>query len=53
MGSFREEVDDVSAGNLAAITLPVMLKAGETLVDSAHKTGMVPFESITYVSEPL
>jgi uncharacterized coiled-coil protein SlyX len=53
MGSFREEVDDVSAGNLAAITLPVMLKAGETLVDSAHKTGMVPFESITYVSEPV
>jgi elongation factor 2 len=51
MGSFREEVSDVSAGNLASITLPVMLKAGETLVDYAHKAGMTPFESITYVSE--
>ncbi len=53
MGAFREEVADVSAGNLAAITLPVMLKAGETLVDSAHKAGMVPFESSNYVSEPV
>lgn len=53
MGAFREEVNEVSAGNLAAITLPIMLKAGETLVDSAHKTSMVPFESITYVSEPV
>jgi len=53
MGSFREEVSDVSAGNLASITLPVMLKAGETLVDYAHKAGMAPFESITYVSEPV
>jgi len=53
MGSFREEVSDVSAGNLASITLPVMLKAGETLVDYAHKASMAPFESITYVSEPV
>lgn len=53
MGAFREEVADVSAGNLAAITLPVMVKAGETLVDSAHKAGMVPFESSNYVSEPV
>jgi elongation factor 2 len=53
MGSFREEVAEVSAGNLASVTLPVMLKAGETLIDSAHKAGMVPFESINYVSEPV
>jgi elongation factor 2 len=30
-----------------------MLKAGETLVDADHKVGMTPFESISYVSEPV
>jgi elongation factor 2 len=51
MGSFREEVEAVSAGNLASLALPVMVKPGETLVDVNHKVGMVPFEGITYVSE--
>jgi elongation factor 2 len=53
MGSFREAVDYVPAGNLASLTLPLMVKSGETLVDSAHKAGMVPFEGINYVSEPV
>ncbi len=53
MGSFREEVDEVSAGNLAALAVSDAVKAGETLVDVAHKAGMVPFEGITYVSEPV
>lgn len=53
MGSFREEVEKISAGNLAAISLPVLIKPGETLVDSAHKKDMVPFEHINYVSEPV
>jgi elongation factor 2 len=53
MGSFQEEVSEVSAGNLATVSLPVMVKAGETLVDFAHKTGMVPFEGVNYVSEPV
>lgn len=53
MGSFREEVSDVSAGNLASLTLTGPVKAGETLVDLAHKEVMVPFEGICYVSEPV
>lgn len=53
MGSFREEVTEVSAGNLAAVSLPITVKVGETLVDSSHKDGMVPFEGINYVSEPV
>ena len=53
MGSFGEEVNDVSAGNLASLTLSGVVKAGETLVDSMHKVGMVPFEGINYVSEPV
>ena len=53
MGSFAEEVNDISAGNLASLTLSGIVKAGETLVDAAHKTDMVPFEGINYVSEPV
>ena len=53
MGSFREPVDMVPAGNLASLTLSGEVKAGETLVDVSHKAGMVPFEGICYVSEPV
>lgn len=53
MGLFREEVNDVSAGNLASATLAGPVKVGETLVDLAHKERMVPFEGIRYVSEPV
>jgi elongation factor 2 len=53
MGSFREEVSEVSAGNLASLTLTGSVKAGETLVDLAHKEGVVPFDVICYVSEPV
>ena len=37
MGSLREEVTEVSAGNLASLTLTGKVQAGETLVDLAHK----------------
>lgn len=53
MGALREEVAEVSAGNLVTLTLSGKVDAGETLVDLAHKNGMVPFESIVYVSEPV
>jgi elongation factor 2 len=53
MGLFREKVSAVSAGNLASLTLAGAIRIGETLVDTAHKDGMVPFEKITYVSEPV
>jgi elongation factor 2 len=53
MGSLKEEVNWVSAGNLASLTLSGEVKAGETLVDIAHKAEMVPFEGISYVSEPV
>jgi len=53
MGAFREEVEQISAGNIAALALSGSVKAGETLVDVAHKEGMVPFEGISYVSEPV
>ncbi len=53
MGLFREKVSDVSAGNLASLTLSKAIRIGETLVDPAHKDGMVPFEKISYISEPV
>ncbi len=53
MGSLREEIRFLSAGNLASLSLTGEVKAGETLVDVEHKADMVPFESICYVSEPV
>jgi elongation factor 2 len=53
MGSLREEVGWISAGNLASLDLGGKVNAGETLVDTAHKDDMVPFEAISYVSEPV
>jgi elongation factor 2 len=53
MGMFREEVEQVSAGNIATLSLTGAVKAGETLVDPSHKESMVPFETITHVSEPV
>jgi len=52
MGAFREPVDKVSAGNLIALTGLEMAKSGETVVDAEHK-GVVPFEHVRYVSEPV
>lgn len=53
MGAMREEVPEVSAGNLATLTLAGRASAGQTLVDLSNGTGMMPFEAITYVSEPV
>jgi len=53
MGAFREVVDRIGAGNIAAILGLDLARAGETLVDVAHKDVMIPFERIKYVSEPV
>ena len=53
MGSFREPANQVVAGNLAALSGLALAKAGETMVDAEHKEGMVPFERVSYVSEPV
>jgi len=53
MGAFREVVDRIAAGNIAALLGLDLARAGETLVDLAHKDAMVPFERIRYVSEPV
>ncbi len=53
MGAFREVVDKITAGNIAALLGLDLARAGETLVDIAHKDFMVPFERVRYVSEPV
>ena len=53
MGAFREHVEKITAGNIAALLGLESARAGETLVDSAHKDVMAPFECIRYVSEPV
>jgi elongation factor 2 len=53
MGAFREPVNQVAAGNVVALSGLELAKAGETVVAAEHKEGMVPFERIRYVSEPV
>jgi elongation factor 2 len=53
MGAFREPVEQVAAGNIAALSGLETAKAGETLVATELKEGMVPFERIRYMSEPV
>jgi len=53
MGAFMEPVNQIAAGNLVALTGLELAKAGETIVDVEHKEGIVPFERIRYVSEPV
>jgi elongation factor 2 len=53
MGAYREVVNQITAGNIAALLGLDLARAGETLVDIAHEEVMVPFERIKYVSEPV
>jgi elongation factor 2 len=53
MGALKEPVEQVAAGNLAALSGLETVKAGETIVSVERKEGMVPFERIRYVSEPV
>jgi len=53
MGAFREVVDRIVAGNISALLGLDLARAGETLIDVAHKDSMIPFERIKYVSEPV
>jgi len=53
MGAFREVVDHLDAGNIAAVLGLDQARAGETLVDARYSDSMIPFERITYVSEPV
>ena len=53
MGSFRENVSQITAGNIAALYGLDSVRTGETLVDVKYKGVMVPFERTKYLSEPV
>lgn len=53
MGPYRENVPQISAGNIAALLGIETARAGETIVESEYKDGMVPFETLKYISEPV
>ncbi len=53
MGPFREVADRITAGNIAAVLGLDKARAGETAVDPSIKDMMVPFEKISYISEPV
>jgi elongation factor 2 len=53
MGAFREKVNQITAGNIAALSGLEFVRAGETLVDVNYKGVMVPFERTKYLSEPV
>jgi len=53
MGAFRENVNQITAGNIAALLGLELARTGETLIDITHKEGMLPFERIQYISEPV
>ena len=53
MGAYREVVGKIGAGNIAAVLGMDLARAGETLVSNEYREGMIPFENIQYVSEPV
>ncbi|MEM2103803.1 MAG: elongation factor EF-2 [Candidatus Bathyarchaeia archaeon] len=53
MGAFREVIDKIKAGNIAAVLGLDTARAGETLVEMAYKNIMAPFERMKCVSEPI
>jgi elongation factor 2 len=53
MGPYREVVDFVTAGNIAAVLGLDSARAGETAVSMDVKDVVVPFEKLHYISEPV
>ncbi|MEM0453924.1 MAG: elongation factor EF-2 [Sulfolobales archaeon] len=53
MGPYREVVDTVVAGNIAAILGIDKARAGETAVSMDVKDMVAPFEKLHYISEPV
>jgi elongation factor 2 len=53
MGVFKEVVDEIVSGNIAALKGCSFARIGETIVDVKHKDGMTPFEQMKYALEPV
>jgi elongation factor 2 len=53
MGPYREVCESITAGNIAAMLGLEHARAGETVIDPMLKGGMIPFERLRYISEPV
>jgi len=53
MGPTRLKVEEVPAGNIAAMLGLDKARSGETVVDSRYSAGMTPFEPLAYITEPV
>jgi|BEDMetMinimDraft_1075159.scaffolds.fasta_scaffold00851_4 elongation factor 2 len=53
MGPYRENIPQISAGNIAALLGIESVRAGETIVEKQYQDKMVPFETLKYISEPV
>ncbi|MFX1573910.1 MAG: GTP-binding protein [Promethearchaeota archaeon] len=53
MGQRREQVEKIPVGNIIAIEGLKKIKSGETIIESQSIDGMVPFESVKYVTTPV
>jgi len=53
MGFFQEKISELSAGFLGSVSLPLIVRVGETLCDLSCKEEVSPFEDVCYVSEPV
>ena len=53
MGPYREQVDEVLAGNIGAALGLDKARAGDTAVSTVYKDKAAPFERLHYVSEPV
>ncbi len=53
MGQRREQVDRIPVGNILAIEGLKNIKSGDTIIDRNNINGMVPFESVKYVTTPV
>ena len=53
MGSRTDNATSIPAGNIAAVGGLKSIRSGETLVGVKNKKGMVSFESVNYVSDPV
>jgi elongation factor 2 len=53
MGAFRETVDCISAGNIAALAGLDKCRAGETVITPNYKSAVAAFEQSKSISEPV
>jgi elongation factor 2 len=53
MGARMDNVEEIPAGNIAAVVGLKKVRSGDTLIDCDFKDAMTSFENVKYVSQPV